>query len=237
MKSELSINLTPTESDLKVIEEWLSNEYKKYKEGFYCNWNIIEKLFSLNRLISFKLSDKIIGFLVYSPGEIYIEIDIFEIQRKYRGKGYGKISYNLVAETFKNQNFKAVELFCEPVESERFWRSLEFVKFPERGYSESDLTFYKTLISHTETTNTPNDLNKLELWDVEPFQKDRVAPCWSWNIENSKLTKPIIHPCNVNWNLRWTKNGKIEREDKVKYFSRNNPIDFDPFMYIENLDE
>lgn len=188
-------------------------------------------------MISLKLSDKIIGFLVFSPGEIYIQIDIFEIQRKYRRKGYGKTFYKLASEAFKDQKFKAVKLFCEPVESERFWRSLGFVKFPERGYSESDLTFYKPLIPHTETTNSPNDLNKLELWDVEPFQKDRVSPCWSWNIENNKLTNPIIHPCNVNWNLRWTKNGEIVRNDKVKYFSRDNPIDFDPFMYVEELNE
>lgn len=237
MKNELSINLTPSESDLKVIEEWLSNESKKYKVGFYCNWNIIEKLYTLNRLISLKLTDKTIGFLVYSPDEIYVEIDIFEIQREYRGKGYGKFFYKQVAEAFKNQNFKAVKLFCEPVESEHFWRNLGFIKFPERGYSESALTFYKPLISYTEPTNEPNDLNKLELWNVEPFQKDRISPCWIWNIENSKLAKPIIHPCNVNWNLRWTKNGEIAREAKVKYFSKDNPVDFGPFMYIEKLDE
>jgi len=29
MKNELSINLTPSESDLEVIEEWLSNEKKE----------------------------------------------------------------------------------------------------------------------------------------------------------------------------------------------------------------
>lgn len=235
MKNELSLNLNPTESDLKVIKEWLSTENKKYKEGFYCNWNIIERAFNLNRLISFVISDKTIGFLVYFPNEIHIEIDIFEIQREYRGNGYGKLFYEQASEAFKNQNYKAVKLFCKPVESEHFWRSLGFIRFPERGYSESELTFYKPLISFTEPTNKPSNSNKLELWDVEPFQKDRILPRWSWNIENSKLAKPIIHPCNVNWNLRWTKNGEIVREDKVKYFSRKNPIDFDPFIYIEKL--
>ncbi|KJF45392.1 GNAT family N-acetyltransferase [Draconibacterium sediminis] len=238
MKNELTINLTPTETDLKVIGEWLSSENKKYREGFYCNWSTIVRSYSLNRMISFNLRDKIIGFLVYSPDEISVEIDIFEIQRKYRGKGYGKIFFKQVADEFKIQKFKAVSLFCEPVESERFWRGLGFLKFPERGYSEPDLRFYKPLISFTEVTESPNELNKLELWDVEPFQKDEVPPCWSWNIENSKLLEPIIQPCNENWNLRWTQNGKIIKEGKVKRFSTTNfPVIFDSFMYIENLVE
>ena len=37
MTYDIKINLSPSESDLKIIEKWLIEEDKKYKSGFYCN--------------------------------------------------------------------------------------------------------------------------------------------------------------------------------------------------------
>lgn len=240
MKNEFEINLTPSVKDLKVIEMWLKEEDKKHKFGFYCNWNIIEKSFKSNKLISFELNKSVIGFLIYSIGDIYIEIDIMEVHHDYRRNGFGKIFFEKIEDVFKKQKILAIKLFCEPRESEHFWRKMGFIKFPDRGYSESDLTFYKPIIEVQSSTEIPNSLNKLELWDVEPYQATITNPYWSWDIEleNNKLIKPIIQPCNINWNLRWTKNGKIVKEDKVKYFSNSdNPIEFSPFMYVEQLKE
>jgi hypothetical protein len=240
MGNELKINLTPTIEDLNVIEKWLKKERNKYKTGFYCNWNIIEKSFKSNRLISLEFNSDVIGFLIYSVGDIYIEIDIMEVCLDYRKNGFGKIFFEKFEDVLKKQNVLAIKLFCEPRKSEFFWRKMGFIKFPQRGYSESDLTFYKPIIEVKTTTENPNNLNKLELWDVEPYQATNVGPRWSWDIElkNGKLLKPIIQPCNINWNLRWTNNGKIVREDKVKYFSdSDNTIEFSPFMYVKQLKE
>jgi len=238
MGNELKINLAPTIEDLSVIEKWLKKEDKKYKSGFYCNWNIIEKSFKSNRLISLEFNNDVIGFLIYSVGDIYIEIDIMEVSLDYRRNGFGKIFLEKFEDVLKKQNVLAIKLFCEPRESELFWRKMGFIKFPQRGYSESDLTFYKPIIEVKPTTENPNNLNKLELWDVEPYQATNIGPRWCWDIEleNGKLSKPIIQPCNINWNLRWTNNGKIVREDKVKYFSNSdNTIEFNPFMYVKQL--
>ncbi len=115
-----------------------------------------------------------------------------------------------------------------------------FIKSPDRGYSESDLTYFKPLIEINKSINCPNENNKLELWNLEPHQVKNEKQKWSWNIENNtyKFFKPIIQPCNCNWNIRWTKNGKIVREDKVKYFSTNdNLIEFGHFLYIRKLNE
>ena len=240
MGNELKINLAPTIEDLSVIEKWLKKEDKKYKSGFYCNWNIIEKSFKSNRLISLEFNNDVIGFLIYSVGDIYIEIDIMEVSLDYRRNGFGKIFLEKFEDVLKKQNVLAIKLFCEPRESELFWRKMGFIKFPQRGYSESDLTFYKPIIEVKPTTENPNNLNKLELWDVEPYQATNIGPRWCWDIEleNGKLSKPIIQPCNINWNLRWTNNGKIVREDKVKYFSNSdNTIEFSPFMYVKQLKE
>jgi hypothetical protein len=239
MEREHKINFSPSKNDLKKIEDWLIQEREKYDDGFYCNWNIIENSFERNELISLKLNDVPIGFVVWRQCDIFIEIDIMEIHYDYRKKGLGKIFFGMISESFKDKGVLAIKLFCEPRESEHFWRKMGFIKFPNRGYSESDLTFYKPLIEVCAMTETPNKLNKIELWDVEPYQLKNNSPRWSWDIstDNGILDKPIIHPCNVNWNIRWTKNGKTEKEDKVKYFSSDNPIDFSPFMYINKLDE
>lgn len=240
MKNKLEINLSPSVKDLKIIENWLIQEDKKYNSGFYCNWNIIEKSFKSDKLISLELNKNVIGFVIYSNGDIYIEIDILEVHHDYRRNGFGKVFFEKIEDVFKKQQVFAIKLFCEPRESEHFWRKMGFIKFPHRGYSESDLTFYKPIIEVKSSTEIPNSLNKLELWDVEPYQATNMSPRWSWDIEleNDKLMKPIIQPCNINWNLRWTKNGKIVKEDKVKYFSNSdNPIEFSPFMYVEQLRE
>ena len=75
MKNEIQINITPTQTDLTKIEEWLIDEEREFNEGFYCNWNIIEKSFNNGELITLNLKKEPIGFLVWSKGEIYAEID------------------------------------------------------------------------------------------------------------------------------------------------------------------
>jgi len=239
MENEYKINFPPSKIDLKKIEDWLIKENEKYDEGFYCNWNIIESSFKKNSLITLEQNDFPIGFVVWRQSDIFIEIDIMEIHYDYRTKGFGRIFFGIFSESFKAKGVVAIKLFCEPRESEHFWRKMGFIKFPQRGCSESDLTFYKPLIEVCETTETPNELNKIELWDVEPYQLKNKKSRWSWDIitENGLLIKPIIQPCHVNWNIRWTKNGKIQKEDKVKYFSTNNPIEFSPFVFIKRLDE
>lgn len=239
MTDKFQINLNPTEPELKNIEKWLVDEYNKYDEGFYCNWNIIEKSFSDKELITFKIDDKIIGFVVWSQNENVIDIDIMEIHPDYRKKGYGKKLFEMLECTFREKKNIAIVLFCEPRESEFFWRKMGFIKFPKRGWSESDLTFYKPLIDVLESTQNPNNLNRLELWNVEPYESAKVSPKWSWNIETNqeKLEKPIMQPCNVNWNVRWIKNGKVIKEDKVKYFAKDYCIENGPFMFIEELKE
>lgn len=111
---------------------------------------------------------------------------------------------------------------------------MNFIKFPERGYSEPALTYYIPLIDINVSSETNISLfNKLELWDLEPFQVGQQKPKWTWSIgENAKS---IIQPCNSNWKLRLTKDGKIIKDDKIKYFDRNEEIEVGPFLYIKSI--
>ncbi len=237
MKIDLKINTNPTESDLKKLEDWLVSDYEKFNEGFYCNWNIIEKSFHAKELITFTLDNEIIGFVVWSQNEEVIDIDIMEIHPDYRKRGLGKQFLEKIEDEFRDNGNIAFVLFCEPRESEHFWRKMGFIKFPNRGWSESDLTFYKPLIKVSELTESPDELNKLELWDVEPYQSNNCKPRWTWDIkmEGEKLQLPIMQPCNRNWNVRLTMNGEIKNEDKVKYFSNTFSIENGPFMFVDKL--
>lgn len=238
--SETEIKLNPTENDIEEIKNWLKNEDAKFNEGFYCNWNIIWDSFLKKQLICCSINDTPVGFLVWSKGEIYIEIDILEIRPEYRKKGIGHDFIEKISVHFKDLGFKALKLFCEPRESELFWVKEGFIQFPKRGYSESDLTFFKPLVEILATTQKDKSLNKIELWDVEPHEATNLKAKWTWNINLNDydcLKIPILHPCNINWNIRWTRNGQIAIEDKVKYFSRDYPIYSGPFLFIEDLHE
>lgn len=238
MNLEYQLNLSPTLSDLQEIEKWLIEEKKASGKGFYCNWNIIEKAFKNKKFIALNQNDLSVGFLIWSNGEIHAEIDIMEIRPENRNCGIGKIFFNKIAEYFKKKGFLAIKLFCSPIDSEEFWKKMDFIKFPERGYSESELTYYKPLIEIQKTTKKNSD-NKIELWNIEPYQMKNQQPKWTWEINSNsdKLMLPIIQPCNCNWNLRWTKNGQKIREAKIKYFSKNKKIEFSPFLYISELTE
>lgn len=240
MINELQIKTSPSQSDLLEIETWLVEEYNRTHEGFYCNWTIILDAFQNKELVVLSFKEKAIGFVVWSNNDFYVEIDIFVVSPKCREKGIGRIFYDAVSQFFKEEGFLVIKLFCEPRESEKFWKKLGLMKFPDRGYTESDLIYYDTLID-TQSASINGDLgNKIELWNVEPYQKDNNTPKWIWYVETKKdeLVLPIIHPCNCDWNLRWTIDGEVIRESKVKYFDTDeNSVNFVPFLFIKRLVE
>lgn len=232
---ELKINSKPSKTDLSAIEKWLQRELEETGEGFYVNWNVIEKAFYDNNLITLNYQNSSIGFVTFYESDIHIEIGIFVIEPNHRGKGMGKIFYEKIAEYFKLENYLALKLFCSPPDSEVFWKRMGFIEYPDIGYGKHRLTYYKPLIKTQKLSTNKNQNNKLELWDCEPHQIKDTQPTWTWDldIDNNSPTLPIIQPCNDNWNLRWCKNGEVKQEDKVKYFASNRKIiHYPPFLYI-----
>lgn len=230
-KPKYQIKRKVTEGELLEIKIWLGNEAAN-NSGFYHNWNIIEKAKLDNQLFIIKDQSCVIGFLVWSNREIYAEIDIFEIIPSHRKKGIGEYFFNEVCKYWNENNFCVLLLFCEPKESEKFWKKMNFIKFPDTIQSLHKLTYYKPLIQ-INNSNTEIDMyNKLELWDVEPHLVNDTNPQWYWNISVENFL-PILAPCESDWNIRLTKNGKVVDENKVKRFSRN--IGHSPFLYIIEL--
>jgi hypothetical protein len=237
MKKQFEIKFEVTNFELDEIENWLKKELLTSNNGFYHNWNLITKAYSENKIVILKNEINVIGFLIWSDFNIYVEIDIFEIKPEYRKRGVGKYFFNEISTIFKNLDFSAIKLFCEPKESEKFWIKMEFIKFPKIGYSISELTYFKPLIEINEPVIEIDENNKLELWDLEPYQIKDNKPKWIWNINTEKFI-PILNPCNSNWKIRWTKNGEIIRENKVKRFAiEKNQIEFGNFLFVKQLTE
>ena len=227
----MKLNTNPTSKHLAEIKSWLLQERKNFNEGFYCNWNIIENSFNKNELFVLEFEKMIVGFISWTDhyGK-YVDIDIMEIDPKFRSKGLGSILYNKTEEFFRDNNYLVIKLFCSPESSELFWQKMKFIKFPLRGYSESELTYYKPLINVKELSHDRFLTNKIELWDIEPYQIKEQESKWTWEISQDNC--PILHPCNPNWNLRQTRNRQIVKEGKIKYFDRKNEIEFGPFLYL-----
>lgn len=237
---ENHIEMAPTLQDIKEILVWLKEERDCDARGygFFNNNNIIMDSFRLGNAIVFKHENKSIGLIVWNESDdILVNIDIFVIHPSYRGKGFGELFYHDVCNYFVEKGFKAVKLFCEPKTSEKFWVEMGLLKLHDCGYTEHELTYYGILIDIASTIYIDN-AEKIELWDVEPYEAMETEPRWTWYIENNegKLLYPILHPCNCNWNLRWSRNGDVLKEGKIKYFtSKDFELFKSKFLYIEKL--
>jgi hypothetical protein len=232
-------NTETTFKNLSIIKQWLLDEYNHFGQGFYVNIDTIENAFRSNRLITFDKDEVPIGFVVWNESEKFIDIDILAIHYKHRKKEYGRIFYKLLENYFLEKDYLAIKLYCNPPESVSFWRKMGCLPFPENINGLPELSFYKPLIKTATQSNNFTLKNKLELWDVEPHLARSTGPKWCWEINSisQKFKEPILHPADSNWNIKLTMNGKTINEDKVKYFSRVNPIDFSPFLFIQNLFE
>lgn len=237
-KDEIFINIEPDEQDLMDVFDWLKDDINIRGEGFYNNKDIIVDSFEKGTLITFKKGNENIGLVTWSETDIIlIDIDIFVIHPSYRGLGYGTIYYNAISDFFRNKGFKVVKLFCYPYISEGFWKKMGLIKFPNCGYTEHELTYYGVLVNTASTAYISN-MDKIELWDVEPYEAEEKNPRWTWYVEKQKdmLLYPIIQPCNCNWNLRWSRNGIVLKEGKVKYFTDEDyELYHSKFLYIYQL--
>lgn len=237
---KIFIDINPKKKDIKEILIWLEEEKNNSGSSFYSNKNIIEKAFEDGNSIALKKGKKDIGLIIWSGiDEIRADIDIFVIHPDYRAQGLGRFYYNETLKFFKIKGFKAVKLFCSPEESKYFWEKMGFIRLPECGRTENELTYY-TILVDTASIENLNRTNKIELWDVEPYEANEQNPKWIWYVKmkDGVLSYPIIQPCNCNWNLRWSKNGKVIREGKVKYFTNKDfELYFYPFLYIDELQE
>ena len=232
------MNTTPSHLELQKIEKWLRDEKEEVGEGFYCNGSVIEEAFGNGKFITLELNAEPIGFLGWSKKGGFVEIELFEIKPDCRKQGMGNAFWKEASEHFKQMGILGVSLQCSPIYSEGFWQKMGFAKYSIKGEGEFSNRCFKPLVQTMLVTESVKAEHKLELWDVTPNDKIDVTPKWTWSFELSgdKLEFPIILPCSNKWNLRWTQNGKVIKEDAVNHFNpEEKPAYCNDFLIIEEL--
>ncbi|MDT0644964.1 GNAT family N-acetyltransferase [Zunongwangia sp. F363] len=216
----ISVCFKPTKDDLSQIKLWLKKEIDKNTFGFYDNWDGIEESFHKGNLVAIKENNFPVGFFTYRISEKVVHIIIASIKETHRKKGFGKILINEAKEYFKKINQIVIELYCQPVSSESFWKTMSFKHFPEIDGYQNKIQMYFILKPHLTPTNDKNSTARIKLWDVEPHQIRDYLPQWIWEVKfksnSTELEKPIIFPVDSDWNIELEYQGKQIEEHKVK---------------------
>lgn len=247
MKTDnLKSSINPTQEQVKEIEKWLTREWNLKGEGFYCKWNNILSSFEENQLAIVSYKNKTVGFASwYDTSNFTVTILMVEIKPDYRNKGFGRELINQLFDFFMDKDIYAVDLQCSPATSEPLWRRFGFIDFPEKeeqGISsgKSNKRLYQTLVPQLNTTTEIGKNEVLELWNMEPHIINGDTSTWKWKLEfkegTRELIRPIIHPCDNEWRIRWKVNDIVITDTKVKYFSKE-PIKFGEFLIIKVLPE
>lgn len=121
----------PGRNRLDEISEWLREERAATGLGFYCNITVIEKAFRDNRAFCLTWKNKAIGFLIFSRYRTTGRIEIAEVNPAYRAWGGGRFLVNHSMPAFASRGIFVVDLECQPVESESFWRHMGFLAVPD----------------------------------------------------------------------------------------------------------
>jgi len=244
MTETLKVDFKPSTIQLGQIKVWLMEEDNTLGEGFFCNWGVIKDSFDNKKICTLLLGKKTIGFMTWFERDKVTTIQITEIRPGFRRMGYGRYLADVLTERLAKQGFLVLELHCQPAKSEKAWKKLGFREYPDvegfQDYNDADgKHLYKILVRHLKPTKSKKEVATIELWDVEPHQTNKVSALWKWHPKvkpgKSHLDKPIIFPAKRDWNIRWSENSVIIREDKVKYFGKPANIDFMNFIIIEEL--
>lgn len=246
MQQKVTISFKPSKKAFSEIESWLITEYKKTKQGFYCNWNIIKEYYDEKKIATISVNNSAIGFLAWYETDLVATIQICEIKPSERSKGYLKILFSEITSFFLKKNIIALSLECAPPSSEIVWRKLGFIDFPEMpkfghySYDENK-KLYKLLVSNIyKNSKILEKTEVIELWNVEPHENINAEPIWKSQIsfidKSNKLANWIIFPCKPDWRIRWRKGDVILKDCKVKYFQTER-IEYGIFLIIKALNK
>lgn len=237
------INFSPADHHISEIKKWLIDEERKTRKGFYCNWEIIKSSYVKGQLITISHRNRTIGFATfYSNTEKTIKIEIAEIKPSYRKKGAGKKLTAELLKHFKDKGVVVAYLQCAPETSEPIWKKLGFIEYPDppENYNfnaSGNKQLFQILTPHINPNNLGESNERIELWNDEPYRTGDTEPTYVWHLEfipnTRKLKTPIIHPAHYEWRIRWTSNGKVIKDNKIKYFGKE--IDYETFIVIDEL--
>lgn len=241
MADKIKISFKPTKKQFSEIQDWLLEESISTGEGFYCNLNQISSSFKEKQLAVISLNQQTIGFASWRvTSKLTARIEIVEINRFFRKKGFGRQLMSALFQRFIENNIVVTDLQCSPSNSEPIWRQFGFIDFPNHNdtWNVGNKKLFKILVPSLPTIERNSESETIELWDDEPYCTQKKQSTWKWELVfkrgTGELQKPIIIPCHHDWRIRWRNQDRIVKEDKVKYFSKED-IEFGTFLIISKL--
>lgn len=218
---DLKVLTNPTVQHFKEIKKWLQEEDYLTGEGFYCQLHTLENSFLKKKLIVITERDMVVGFLTYYFYEHIVNIEIVEVKPDNRRNGIGKFLLHDSISYFVENGALVAQLFCSPVSSEKVWKRMGFVNFPDGIIRESKIYLYQILVETAKLYITGKEAVLIELWDFEDY-RDEFPPKWRWVVnhqeKSNKLMIPIIHPCGEEWSVAYKVGSDILEKRTVKYF-------------------
>lgn len=233
----MEVIFNPNQEHLSQIEEWLLEEKKIGINGFYFNYdNIISKAFSQARMLCVLNNNKAVGFLIYHfKSDPIIEIQILNIKDDYKSKGFGKFLFNEFELFLKENSIYAIELFCEPKSSEKYWSKRGFLlsKFD----NNNKLCMYKIICDSLQISKNENDKDYIQL-AVESHCTLKEKHVFHWKLEfrgdSNTLVEPIIYAVDSDWNIKYVRNKTELYNGQIKRF-KNNIFPNSNFLVIKDL--
>ena len=222
----------PRDGRLEQITKWLQEEKANTGTGFHCNISVINKAFKDKEAFCVTVKNEAIGFCIVSPRGCTARIEIAEVCPAFRGSGAGRFMVENCLNTLTLRGVQVVDLECKPTESESFWRFMGFCSIPDgvdvNSFSayNKPIKLFRPVCPAQEEILLKSSENVIELYDCEPWASRNRLPRWTWPVltqDNSNmLKKPIIHPANEKWHIRWKNGDTIVKEGKVQSFSSDS---------------
>ncbi|MBU2019497.1 MAG: GNAT family N-acetyltransferase [Bacteroidetes bacterium] len=235
IKEPTEISFSPNSQQIREIEIWLLNEHKNNGNRFHGNWNHIERCFREKRILVGRIHGKTIAFLTFLIQDGVCSIGILNVKSEFKNIGVGKKMVEMLEREMILKKCIAIMLFCQPEDSEQFWRKLNYIKAPKRPFDEPELTYYKSLVKNIiMTTKHQDTANKVEIWFTEKTNNLDVPPNLCFNIEQSGDILAYVH---YDWMIKLTIDGIDVATSKIKYFQ--NELDkyiIAPFIFISEED-
>ena len=224
----------PDKNHLSRIKTWLKAEDEKTGQGFYGNWDVIEKAYQNDKMLVLVRDSKPLAFLIYRIEELTASIDIMEVQPKYREHGFGRLIVDDFIKIATESGALAIDLYCSPEDSMRFWKSVGFEKFPKMPRKKSKIWMYKPIVETASIIELASEEEVLELQQ----STSRGSKTLTWLVERNEgtdmLMKPVIFPVDEDWQLCWRKGSEVFFNRSIRDFIESD-IYFGDFLIIREL--
>lgn len=224
--SELPIHIefNPSKDDLEQILKFTTFPSN--------NWTEIRNCFDNKTFVIAKTEGKPIGFIAYKFDSVSIYISIAETHADFYNRGIAKRIVEGICNRYADSQFKALYLYCAPVETKYAWEKIGFTSYPEGARNnKSEVYMYRIFgdvckVKRVGTTEE-NLQNVIMIYDTET-PRDGDSAKWYAEVEffegTNKLKKPLLFFGNDKWQIKINRVGFKSVRTRYKDYDKKSSV-------------